>query len=65
MSHKPTIEDLDALCKKLMGERDVCLLTPRDYVNAMSQELVWFDQETGAKVFRVFDKMPVSEGMGS
>ena len=65
MSHDPTKEDLDALVKKLMAQHDACLLTPRDYINAQSQDLRRHDQESGAKVFKVYDKIPVSAEMGS
>ena len=65
MSHAPTLEDLDALVKKLMAQHDACLLTPRDYINAQRQDLRRHDQESGAKVFKVYDKIPVSAEMGS
>ena len=65
MSHDPTLEDLDALVKKLMAQHDACLLTPRDYINAQSQDLRRHDQESGAKVFKVYDRIPNVEGMGS
>ena len=65
MSHDPTTEDLDALAKKLLADRDMCVLTPRDRINALSQKLVAFNQSSGATLFRVDEKIPVTEGMGS
>ena len=65
MSHPATPEELDALAKKLIGDADVCVVSQRDMVNALSQELVVFDQANGTKVCKVYERMPVTEEMGS
>ena len=65
MSLTPTYEDLDALVKKFIAQHGPSLLTQRDYINAQSQDLRRHDQESGARVFKVYDKIPNVEGMGS
>lgn len=65
MSHPATPEELDALCKKLMADHDCCTVSQRDMLNALSQELVCREQESGVKVFKVYDRMPVTVEMGS
>ena len=65
MSLTPTYEDLDALVKKFIAQHGPSLLTQRDYINAQSQDLRRFDQESGAKVFSAYDKMADLRGIES
>jgi hypothetical protein len=65
MSREPTPEELRALCKRLMEDgAGIKRIVPADMVNASTVALI-VDDDGEDRLFRTFDKMSVTEGMGS